>query len=49
MSLSLDFSGLLEQAGTLINGLFPLFIVPLGITLGMALLGRIFAEIRKAI
>jgi len=49
MSLSLNFDGLLAQAGTIINGLFPLFLVPLGITLGMALLGRIFAEIRKAI
>lgn len=49
MSLSLDFSTMLEQAGTIINGLFPLFIVPLGITLGMSLLGRIFAEIRRAI
>lgn len=49
MSLSLDFSQMLNQAGTIINGLFPLFIVPLGITLGMSLLGRIFAEIRRAI
>ncbi len=49
MSLSLDFSQMLAQAGTIINGLFPLFIVPLGITLGMSLLGRIFAEIRRAI
>lgn len=49
MSLSLDFSSMLTQAGTIINGLFPLFIVPLGITLGMSLLGRIFAEIRRAI
>lgn len=49
MSLSLDFTQMLNQAGTIINGLFPLFIVPLGITLGMSLLGRIFAEIRRAI
>lgn len=48
MSLSLDFSGLLQQAGTIINGLWPVFIIPVGIALGMGLLSRIISEVRKA-
>lgn len=48
MSLSLDFSDMLNQAGTIINGLWPVFIVPVGIALGMGLLSKIIGEIRKA-
>lgn len=48
MSLSLDFTNLLEQAGQIINGLWPVFIIPVGIALGMGLLGKIISEIRKA-
>jgi hypothetical protein len=48
MSLSLDFSGLLNQAGEIINGLWPVFILPVGIALGMGLLSKIITEIRKA-
>ena len=48
MSLSLDFSGMLSQAGEIINGLWPVFILPVGIALGMGLLSKIIGEIRKA-
>lgn len=48
MSLSLDFTSLLEQAGTIINNLWPVFIIPVGIALGMGLLSKIISEIRKA-
>jgi len=48
MSLSLDFTGLLGQAGAIINGLWPVFILPVGIALGMGLLSKIIAEIRRA-
>lgn len=48
MSLSLDFTNLLGQAGTIINGLWPVFIIPVGIALGMGLLSKIISEIRKA-
>jgi len=48
MSLSLNFDGMLTQAGTIINGLWPVFVVPIGIALGMGLLGKIIGEIRKA-
>jgi hypothetical protein len=39
---------MLNQAGTIINGLWPVFIVPVGIALGMGLLAKIISEIRKA-
>jgi len=48
MSLSLDFTVLMGQAGGIINNLWPLFIFPVGIGLGVALLGKIVGEIRKA-
>lgn len=48
MDLSLDFDGLLGQASTIINGLWPVFIIPVGIALGMGLLSKIISEIRKA-
>jgi len=48
MSLSLDFTMLMGQAGDIINGLWPVFILPVGIGLGVALLGKIVSEIRKA-
>lgn len=48
MSLSLDFSGMLSQAGSIINGLWAVFIFPVGIALGMGLLSKIIAEIRRA-
>ena len=48
MSLSLDFSGMLSQAGDIINGLWPVFVLPVGIALGMGLLSKIISEVRKA-
>jgi hypothetical protein len=48
MSLSLDFTGMLSQAGDIINGLWPVFVLPVGIALGMGLLSKIISEVRKA-
>jgi len=48
MSLSLDFSGMLSQAGSIINGLWPVFVLPVGIALGMGLLSKIISEVCKA-
>lgn len=48
MSISLDFTSLLGQAGDIINSLWPVFILPVGIGLGIGLLGKIVSEIRKA-
>lgn len=47
MSLDLDFSGLLEQASNILNGLWPVFIFPLAITLGIGLLNRIVAMVSR--
>jgi len=41
LSFSLDFTGVFENASTIVNGLFPVYLVPLGITLGIGILGII--------
>jgi hypothetical protein len=38
LSFNLDFSGIFETASTIVNGLFPVYLVPLGITLGIGIL-----------
>jgi hypothetical protein len=48
-SISLDFTALIDMAFTIINSLWPLFIVPLGFMFGLALIGWIIAEVRKSI
>lgn len=49
MSLSLDFTGMLTQAFTIINGLWPVFIIPIGFTLGLGLLAWIVDEVSKSV
>jgi hypothetical protein len=44
MSLSFDFSGLLHNAATFVNGLFPVYSLPLGISLAMGILGVLVAS-----
>lgn len=34
-----DFSGVFGMASTIVNGLFPVYLLPLGITLGIGILG----------
>jgi len=41
LSFSLDFSGVFTMANTIINGLFPIYLVPLGISLGIGILAVI--------
>jgi hypothetical protein len=41
MSFNLDFSGVFTNASNIVNGLFPVYLVPLGITLGIGILGVI--------
>jgi hypothetical protein len=48
-SLSLDFSALISMAFDIINSLWPLFVIPMGFMFGLALIGWIISEIRKAI
>jgi hypothetical protein len=47
MSLSLDFTSLLGNAGEIINGLWPVFIFPVGIALGIGLLNKIVQMIQR--
>lgn len=41
LSFNLDFSGVFATASQMVNGLFPVYLVPLGITLGIGILGII--------
>lgn len=49
MSLSLDFNQMINMAFSLINGLWPIFVLPIGFVLGLGLLAWIVKEIRQAI
>lgn len=48
-TLSLDFTALIDMAFDIINQLWPLFVVPLGFMFGLALIGWLIAEVRKAV
>jgi hypothetical protein len=41
LSFSLDFRGVFSNASAIVNGLFPVYLVPLGLTLGIGILGVI--------
>ena len=42
LSFSADlFSGVFDMASTIVNGLFPVYLIPLGIMLGIGILGII--------
>ena len=49
MSISLDFTQFLGNASTMVNGLFPVFAWPVGITLGMGLLSWIVSAVSGAV
>lgn len=49
MSFSLDFSGVWTQASDFINNLWPVFVVPLGLILGAAVMSTIVKQIKKAL
>lgn len=49
MSLSLDFANMLSTAFELINGLWPVFVLPIGFTLGLGLLNWIVKSVGGAI
>ena len=49
LSFSLDFSGVFDMASQIVNGLFPIWIVPLGIGLGVAILGIIAKAFSKIV
>jgi len=48
LSFSLNFDGVFNSASAIVQGLFPVYLVPLGITLGIGILGvivRAFGQI----
>jgi len=47
LSFNLDFSGVFDMASTMINGLFPVYLVPLGIMLGLSILAIIMKAFKS--
>jgi hypothetical protein len=48
MSLSIDLTGIMNTAFQWVNSLMPIYSVPLGITVGLALVGTIAGLLTKA-
>ena len=49
LSFSMDWTAVMDTASSIINGLMPIYMVPLGIVLGMGLLAYIVRAIKGAI
>lgn len=49
MSFSFNWDNIWTQASDIVNGLFPVFAIPIGLALGMGILAYIVREVRKAI
>jgi len=47
-TFSIDIDAVLEQAFNWVNQLMPVYAVPLGITLGLGILGMLYALLSKA-
>lgn len=45
VSISLDFSTMLDTVGSLVEGFWPIFLVPLGFALAFAILGFIYDKL----
>lgn len=48
-SFNFDMQVLLDQASTLINQLWPVFILPLGVVLGVVFVGWVVSNVRRGI
>jgi len=46
LSFSLDFTGVFDMASQIVNGMFAVYMVPLGISLGFGILGYIVSAFR---
>jgi hypothetical protein len=46
--LSIDMSNVITQAFTIVNQLWPIFVIPLGLILGFSLLRKIFDLVKGA-
>jgi len=49
MSLSLDFSEIWTQAASFTNNLWPIMVIPLGMILGVGILGFIMKTVKGAL
>lgn len=49
MSLSLDFTQVWTQASSFVNNLWPVFVIPLGILLGVGILNFIVRAMKGAL
>lgn len=48
-SLNLDFTNIWEQASSFVNNMWPVFVVPIGLLLGIGILNFIVKTVRQAI
>jgi hypothetical protein len=49
VSLTIDFSQVWTQASDFVNNMWPVFIVPIGIVLGVGILNFIIKAVRSAL
>lgn len=49
MSLNLDFSEIWTQASSFVNGLWPIFVIPIGMVLGIGILSFIVKTIKSSL
>lgn len=49
MSFSFDWDAIWSQTSNIVNGLFPVFAIPIGLALGMGILAYIVRSIKSAI
>jgi len=49
MSLNLDFSQVWSQAASFVNNLWPIFVIPIGMVLGIGILSFIVKTIKSAL
>ena len=49
MSLSLSFTAIFSQAISIINSLWPIFAIPLGLVFGFGILSKIVKEIKASL
>lgn len=49
MDINLDFSNVWTQASTIINTLWPILAIPVGLIFGFGIMNKIVKEIRSAL
>jgi len=49
LSFSVDWAAIFDTASSIINGLFPVYLIPLGLMLGVAVLGMIVKAFKSVL